>query len=244
VQLVPILSDREKWQLLAALMNLGEADVAASEEAGRLRREILETVCANWNENQQPILQDALQHYYEASVSVVPLVPGPHLDSTWEATSKTFREGILGAYAASAVGELLVLVQENEPRFLRQIGWPDTYAQGMQRLQKRFDAFFYEAEDLAERIRESLDVEPHDISSASSDAYYWRRAVRLFRTAGGDVSADLDRLAVLERRFDSWIEEREIAAAEDAELVEEPGDEDADPQEADDFDIPAIFSDL
>ncbi len=76
----------------------------------------------------------ALRNYYALSERIRPIPPGPALDATW------------WEYSGDAVGhdldppgwdtddidvwlDLAQLIARNEPRFLRQVGYPDDYVQ-------------------------------------------------------------------------------------------------------------------
>ncbi len=104
-----------------------------SELMRRLTRSMLEEIRGRWDSRQEVLSRYALESFYSASQLVSPLVPGPDLRATWDAASPTRElldaddDDILTQTLRDRVGrwlEMATLIEQNEPRFLRQVGFP------------------------------------------------------------------------------------------------------------------------
>jgi hypothetical protein len=103
----------------------------------RLARAVLETSREKWDQQGCPIGVGSLEAYYQISEFLRPIPPSPNLLTTWdryavradpEAGDET-EEIDDRAMMADAWFRLVRIIQENEPRFLRQVRYPDDYQQ-------------------------------------------------------------------------------------------------------------------
>jgi len=95
---------------------------------------VLEACCARWNTSTESLRLRALRAFYDLSKDSSQWVPSPNLTSTWDGAVESFREELEncrekdlpyeGSYLVSLL-DFIVLCGEQEPRFLRRVGWPE-----------------------------------------------------------------------------------------------------------------------
>lgn len=244
VQLVPAIGNPERRRLLAALRDLSAtvSEQPLRDEVARMQREVLQTLVAAWNAEATPIPRDSLALFYLVSLETRPLVAGPHLDATWEALAAHLDNE--EEFADHAL-EFLVLAKRNEPRFLKQIGWPSRFLASVAATMKALAEFASLAEESVKRLEiQSADdeflIDPEELSGET---------YRLARVSDFLAALDVEgavglatRIRAAENHVDSWLERRSDEAAEREELVRD-AEEDDEP-ESPAFDIQAVFRDL
>lgn len=259
IALVPEMSPRDHHVLLAAIQVwLGpDGQRAARRQVTELARELMPAIRDVWDEHpRRRIDVEALQLFYETSVLVKPLCPGPQLDGSWKAYVDSLGKE-WGSNSPSNVElglRFLGLVQANEPRVLRQYGWPSRY---MERLDSLIDAareMLDEAQDLVGRMSDPDEiVERSDADDYSYTTYVWARIASSLASLGviPEVTSELSsEFRQAESEIDEWIVDQDEAAAERS--VEYRDDDDyfdsdegaEPPGESPVFSIEAIFSDL
>jgi hypothetical protein len=153
-RVLPLLRTAEDWESLAdrcteiakagdtqnalALIRVLSSATVDLETSSNTRLKGILGVCCSiikdmWNERAQAIKHAELREYFATSVLVEPLPISPKLGPTWQsATSKlrtTIRDSMEGSDVldADAISEwvsLAHLLTSNEPRFMRQVGFP------------------------------------------------------------------------------------------------------------------------
>lgn len=149
---LPFLTDSEDWETLAAHLptlveRVSDSDVArllsavaelAKHRSGtlgsRFTRIALDRIRERWDFRGQAIALWSLGLYYETSVRLEPLPVGPDLRATWEAThpgtdlTNATEDDLLDNAQLTRLQtwmRLVPMIRDNEPRFLRQAGFPD-----------------------------------------------------------------------------------------------------------------------
>jgi hypothetical protein len=146
----PFLTDSEDWETLVAhlpvlIERVSYSDVArllsavaelAKRRSGtlvtRVTRLALDQIRQRWDSRGQAIAIRSLGLYYETSARLEPLPAGPDLRATWEATHPrayvdATEDGLLDDAQLARVQiwiGLVAIIRDNEPRFLRQAGFP------------------------------------------------------------------------------------------------------------------------
>jgi len=132
-KLIEELDDDGATGLLALVKSLTSTTPIASGQAERIARcvqSLLEGVRDYWNRTRRPISSLAL--FFEVSIKASSFVAGPDLRPTWNALVKDALEEIedpdyyTSFIALQDLWDVSELIHENEPRFLKQIGFPDS----------------------------------------------------------------------------------------------------------------------
>lgn len=209
-------------------------------------QELCLAVVAEWDSRGAPLGARALESFYELSLLLPRLPAGPQLKASVEAWLKPLSGGTLVLSKESLAG--LAVVGENEPRALRQAGWPDEFVE-------RIDAVVEEARQTlreAQKVRAELAdgaFSLDEVDYQSYEAFLSRQMLEDLRRARGDNNNSrtvMDRLASVEFGLGAW-SERKLAEEEDRaaeladDMLEHDDNESADPR---DFDIEAVLSDL
>jgi hypothetical protein len=148
---LPFLTDSEDWEVLADHMpglvrHVSDSDVArllsavaelAKYRSGalvsRFTRLALDQIRDRWNSRGQAITIWSLGLYYDTSERLEPLAAGPDLRATWDATHPgtsfidTTEHDLLDHTQLTRLRtwlQLVSMIRDNEPRFLRQAGFP------------------------------------------------------------------------------------------------------------------------
>jgi len=139
---IQMVDEINEQYLLASLLTTlkssfsNSTDLLIKTKIAAISGGILEKLRVKWNLSKEIINHDLLYAYYEAAVDVTPLLPSPDLSSSWDASLSTFENGLriwkennnLGLTAVSEWIELFGVLNDNEPRFLRQIGFPEEFS--------------------------------------------------------------------------------------------------------------------
>jgi len=166
--------DRRDTRVLLQLLTSALRNVKNEHPKGLLNK-ILTLVCeevrSKWDKSQEILGHEDLTSYVEASLTLVLLPPLPRLDSSWTATMDKLHS-VLDSFQKEnflpdpldlvAWAEFLYLIDENEPRFLRQKGFPQLFSTQIELLMEVIeaalnsdflfsdaDAYFSEAENCA-----------------------------------------------------------------------------------------------
>jgi len=149
---LPFLTDSEDWETLATHLpvmvdGVSDSDVArllsavaelAKHRSGalvsRFTRLALDQIRERWDSRGQTIAIWSLALYYNTSERLQPLPAGPDLRATWEATHpgpdliNATDNDLLDSAQLTRLHtwmRLVSMIRANEPRFLRQVSFPD-----------------------------------------------------------------------------------------------------------------------
>jgi len=248
LELVPHLSQNRHRALLQALqvsVTTSQGDLQASIR--QTAAELCTAVVVEWDEREERLAPRSLDAFYQLSILVPRLPPGPQLKSTIASWIDEIESG--GSWSYEPL-DGLATVAANEPRALRHAGW----AERRDACVSAVLAAAHEAVADAESIH--ADIESADepsIDDADTEAYHasrWQeRLTNLERLIGVSDETRLLRaqLSDVESTLRAWVERETEAAAERAEelaheMQEEEEEEEDDP--GDDFDIQEVLSDL
>jgi hypothetical protein len=202
--------------------------------------------CRNrWDSERTEVPIANLSEYYELSLKISPLPRGPNLLPTWDASCAQFAdiEGANHLTVWRLIGtlawlKLALLILENEPRFLRQVGFPEKWKAGVERflttLEQHVEAIeldigdFDELNDYMEQLDTEIDLlyrfkEPLS-NLVIAMPYFSGKAKELLATANL-------RRARLESDRDENVPEPDLIDSGDVQAVRE-------------FDVNSIFVDL
>jgi len=241
VEIVNALQCNQETDLLMALTSATQKAVR-SQEVGPLVA-TLAAVCdalrAKWNSSSAVLGSRTLETYCHASLQITPLPPMPQLGETWTESYGVFRETIDDAQNGSILDESVVkswadladVIHNNEPRFLKQVRFPEKYSD--------------EVSQLVEIIRGEMDL---DIDSLNLDAVM--SEIDKFETLeesteilGHLVMGHQESLKALCASLASFVSRLERKAS-DLETPDSGEDDDNYGGQTDEFDIDALFSDL
>jgi len=239
VQISATLDDRDEESLLTALT----AAIQSSQKSGEIRQLgiILQAVCDSlrdkWNSTEAVLDASAIRSYSSASVLLSPLPPLPSFEPTWIAIFDEFQEdlesckngGKIDLYLLESMTDLLDVIRKNEPRFLRQIGFPGKFNDQIGELLGLINT---------ELSRVTYDSSLDTLRNTSHRFESLKDSVENFEPFDTDWNGDIE--AIL-RDLTTAIEKLEEAAIE----REEPEDDRDDyGSQNDEFDIDGLFSDL
>jgi len=240
IQISASLDAREQENLLTAL----SAAIQSSKKAEEVRqlKIILQAVCDairdQWNSTKVILDASALRSYCSASVLLSPLPPLPFLEPTWLAIYDEFQDdldscksgGKIDLYLLESWTDLLDVIRINEPRFLRQIGFP-----------KKFNDQIGELLGLinTELSRETYDSNLDTLRNTSHRFESLKDSIEKFEHFDTDWNGDIE---VILQDLNTAIEKLEETANE----REGPDDDDRDDygSQSYEFDIDGLFSDL
>lgn len=134
-------SDTAASEILCHLVHLlsrnGEDEqlneTLASDQFQKFLRHVLTCLGDRWNQLEGPESASVLGAYFELSEQLMPFPQSPRLDLLWERTQENARLVVSGDSELTLKGsidsimsliELVDILERNEPRFLRQIGFP------------------------------------------------------------------------------------------------------------------------
>lgn len=144
-QIVPTLDSSELMSLMRTLLEASKRSAAEKKRGSvELPKHLPEVVDAclaacrlRWESASERILADTLELYYSLSLVAHPLPASPVLQPTWEELIKGVQ---LVLQESEKVGHLETpqalmewlrfsrIIAKNEPRFLRQVGFPDSFS--------------------------------------------------------------------------------------------------------------------
>jgi hypothetical protein len=239
VQISASLDARDEENLLTALT----AAIQSSHKTEEVRQLtiILQAVCDSvrdkWNSTGAILEASAIRSYCNASVLLNPLPPLPLLEPTWLAIYDEFQDdldsckngGEIDLYILESWTDFLDVIRKNEPRFLRQIGFPRKFNNQIGELLSLINT-----ELSGVTYDSSLDT----LRDTSHRFETLRDSVEVFETFDTDWNGDIEMIL---QDLTTAIGELEQSANE----LEEP-DDDRDDYGAQnyEFDIDSLFSDL
>lgn len=249
-QLIPQVCPSEQEQLLGVARGLSvhvASDPVRREHANQLQGELLQALAAAWDVRSEPIRQQSLRLFYEVSVEATPLVAGPQVKVSLEHHTKAFVGELTGVTSTTILStlEFALLVASNEPRALRQFGWPKRFEHAWPLLIESGRRALRRGSESLREIDGSEVVEDDDAAHWSYEAHIWRRVLEHLRKLGiCDEGGMEQELRAVEVALDRWLEDQEERADRRGQRVDDATgfDDDEDPTEL--FDIQAVLSDL
>jgi len=241
VKLSNELVPNDAADLLRFLTNA--ASSAHSQEDTQRLVNILEHVCEGcrikWNKTAVALTRYELLAYCEASSLVSPLPPMPQLNATW-ADIIGVLERVLEEYddadrlepdSIETWAEIVKIIQENEPRFLYQVGFPTKYR-----------SIFTNLNDIVTTELSSRDIfdTPEELNY---EAYRLRSLAEPFKGLSSSSPVDAYSLKKTSDEIEEVAESLEQEASE-MQGPEPDYDADSDHGAGDSFDIEALFTDL
>lgn len=112
--------------------NLGTSDLDRKNQFARIITEVCEEVCRRWNDSLEPIRVEDLATYCKASTLSTPFSQMPQLHVTWEKLTEQFQrqfdrgedDYLIDPYYVVEWAKFTDIVHDNEPRFLKAVGFP------------------------------------------------------------------------------------------------------------------------
>jgi hypothetical protein len=160
----PLMADSKSWELLRerCVQIVDNTDVgeisdlltilsnaiarSKSQQATYELKQTLSAVCdatrAKWDRTRAIFDPDDFLAYCRASLLITPLPPLPRVEASWNAHVQAFRDALTKATTGEWLSpdlvqewaELLQAVNKNEPRFLRQVGFPEAFKSDVEQL--------------------------------------------------------------------------------------------------------------
>jgi hypothetical protein len=153
----PLLPDEESWQalaeaceeviangskastnkLLAILESLTMTASPYETKIDQLAEFVCNAVSKKWNEDNEDLTASQLSSFYKVSVKAPGLVASPNLSHSWtnrfslaEDAIKSHKElgSQLDGDGIADWAEMMLTLQQNEPRFLKKVGFPERHA--------------------------------------------------------------------------------------------------------------------
>ncbi len=236
--------DEEPRDFLALLRDTFQnADPTGVEEErfNRWGGTALDALRGRWDGAQTAILVSNVALYYEVSEWVRPLRAGPDLRKTWDAVTSDARQESNSPDwytefpAIRAWLELVKLLHANEPRFLRQTGFPDAYEGLVEKLVGECEEYVNGEPDLSYRedYETEIDQLEHIEAAVSSVG-------AAFSTLSDRCDKLRQRLKLAQSRYKRLLDDAETRARRAREADRVPSRLSA----SDDIDIDRLFSDL
>lgn len=226
--------DYQDKHLLEILVNAFQPSNKNSEWLYATLRDVIRVLYNKWN--GQEIWISSLEAYCEASVLLYPLPPMPDLEPTWKAVIFKVQEAIaedslLEPYPIQTWVDFINLIKQNEPRFLRQVGFP---SRNLELVHKFLDQLELELDtELLAPTKDEIRSEAERIYNLADCAIALSSLVEELRIQFQKVSRLLRN-----EKYEELMEKLEPEEEEDRE-------DDSTSLRADrDFDIDALFTDL
>lgn len=162
----PLLVDDEDWTVLKAtilriaavdrnaqtqILNIAsEASESASDRMQFVLPDLLTLLRETWDRDRIPITLNLLSIYFALSIRTRPMAPAPDLTETWnDAWTDAQREfdrirtdSDAGPDLVRYFIDLTRLIQLNEPRFLRLVGFPENYEVPFKMISSEFEKIY------------------------------------------------------------------------------------------------------
>lgn len=231
--------------IISLLVTLRSSYLNSSEKSterdkiSQISKEILERLNNKWNANEKELTPQILDAYFRLSLIVTPLPSSPNVKCSWDSTFKKFKKGIkLSKNSAFDIDlfspwiELLYIIKNNEPRFLKQVSFTEQYREiikGFIELTKN-ELNFEGMNDSVEEVRAFAEKfsKTAEILETLSLVTEW------------NVFSEIEQLS---KEFEMKVKELEEKAIELEPPEEDP--EESNPEDfKEDFDIDKLFSDL
>lgn len=239
VQISASLDSRDEENLLTALTAAIQS--AHKDEEVRQLAITLQAVCDSlrdkWNSTEAILSASAIRSCCNASLLLEPLPPLPLLKPTWLATYDEFQDDLndckigdkFDLYLLESWTDLLGVIRTNEPRFLRQIGFPRNFNDQIGNLLRVINI---ELSDVA--YDSNLDT----LRDTSNRFETLRDSIEIFETFDTDWNGDIKMIL---QDLTTAIEKLEESANE-----REGPDDDHDDYGSQnyEFDVDSLFSDL
>ncbi|QMV19321.1 hypothetical protein GOB94_11985 [Granulicella sp. 5B5] len=250
----PLLPDEESWLVLSETvdhairsMTAFEVDRLLTAIAGSLKesgqsnpgvRDFSRTVCialkARWDVQKKSLKSSILKNFYELSVLADTDVPSPELRDTWNKSWRPLADA-LSAYeswgrsldgdVAAEFAEMLEVLYENEPRFLKRIGFETEIVPTVEKLIGVIAAEV--SGEIDEDDLDTLEFEGQRIEMISRAA---RSLIFLQSKFNRDLSALADEAESLARHLSYRVDAIKESGADD-EAPAEPSRQSFDPRE-------------
>jgi hypothetical protein len=134
IELVRSGSERDRATLLATFASGLQVEDAWNEDrVAVLAQQVLPHLADYWDDLGEPIALEQLRGFFAISLSLDPLPRSPSITSTWnhhvDSIERLSRSGVEVIDPTDTHGwfELIALLEENEPRVLRQVDYPDAF---------------------------------------------------------------------------------------------------------------------
>jgi hypothetical protein len=255
LEILPELSFYAQRQLLSSLLAaISDPSLQQHREAATAAAlEFLPAVQEEWDTQGKPVPTLELEAFYALSVEVRPLRAGPQLEPTLRDALAAFGAPLseINLRVQTETLSLIALVLRNEPRALRQAGWPAAYRDRTVELVEAARQASRHASDVVSALEsddEEWMLDYDDVAAEGHEAQLWRQASEALLEA--DVEAP-DLLEIVTELSDAnaslnrWVESADEEAAERA-VREREEDEEEDPDEdaVTPFSIEAVLADL
>jgi hypothetical protein len=239
-----LASEKSPWEITGLLEALRSAATNAPDLETRYRLvHVIKSVCEEarkkWDLEGTALGADDLAAYCEAGLLVSPLPPVPNLEASWNKVETEVRTGFneydpqtpLEPYLLGNWVDLAVQIKRNEPRFLKQIGFPTKHSGDFVRLIEilQQEMSWEDFSDSSEELRD----EAERLNSIAENLETLAPLVPMYKTNLVKTAKELSDKA---------------SRLEDQAAEIEPPEPDADPDSyggsPDNFDIDGLFSDL
>jgi hypothetical protein len=150
LELANLKSNNETTDLLTALTSAATnaPEPARKDSLRKVVAVVCATVVAKWNRESVVLSADHLLAYSEASILVHPFPSMPNLETSWETYLESLRSDLAdaenGAYLEPEPirewTKFITVVNNNEPRFLRAVGFPVKLTADITRLVTQIDS--------------------------------------------------------------------------------------------------------
>ena len=206
---LPLLVDDESWEIVSLRCAELATDLTAWDLSSLIRsliyvyqnsnspkikqrvleiiRDTCEKLLTEWNERKTPLSILELRVYCNATLLINPLLPIPNLVPTWEYYSKSAK-GPLTASNMEEWVDLVWLISQNEPRFLRQIKFPENHLSFIQDLMGKLEG---------EVIDDFKDLPVDELEDTGDRYSRFAESSRTLATIVEPLSEKLDDLASL-----------------------------------------------
>jgi hypothetical protein len=210
-------------------------------------RELCVAVVEVWDGRGTALSVRALESFYSLSVLMPNLPAGPQLGATLAVWLEHLDgEGVVFPQEPLAG---LAVIAENEPRALRQAGWPAQHDERIAAVLEAATTALAEAEAVRAQLGEPEPPPVEDADYLSYETFRWRQMLADLQRAGADSNkcrTVIAQLAAAEAALRTWTERKEQEAEDRAAELEWRGADDEEYEDADPraFDIGAVLGDL
>jgi len=258
---LPLMGSEKSWEMLQTrclfLINTSEPNVglnllrvlrsAALDATAGVKcklTEVLATCCdavrQSWDEKGITLKAEQLKDYFEASIAVETLPVSPQLGPSWRSAYSDFKKAVSDVLKNSVAldegallewARLTAVIRDNEPRYLKQIKFPETFES-----------------DLTELLR-IVEEECAYVPDSGNPDDLWSEAER-FETIAKALEALVDLFPKRKRSVNGVLSkvtahENEVRGLYYREAPDED-EPDYDPvrESSDSFDVDSLFCDL
>lgn len=168
-KLVERLEESEVSDLLALIKDVTAPSFCSDEEQVRRLTKwsyaLLQGLRDYWNRENSFIPPTHLAMFFELSTRTIPLLAGPDLRATWDETvNEALSQIAMPDYYTSFTSlrefwDACALIRENEPRFLRHVGFPDALVHVGERALDEFESYLDADHGLSDRQQYEEEVE-------------------------------------------------------------------------------------